>query len=213
MKTINVVLIEDHKLVLEGYKLLLEREKKVKIIAQYSQIATLKERFEAECSEANVVVLDLNMHRTPTIHLITWLVRAAPLAKILVCSSTDYPEVIALCLHNGASGYLTKAQGLSDLQNAITMVHEGQTYLPPQILHSTIRNLAKQWLWVLALTEQERHFLKLNKSILSYKDIATEMKKSIRTIENYRDDLYRKFQVSSRNGLISIAERFLILIP
>lgn len=129
--------------------------------------------------------------------------------KILMLSSYNSPITISKFLKNGASGYVLKQENPDNLRKAILQVHDGAMYLPQPLLRTLIstQQISMEKMWAMSISKKEYLFLSYCNSELTYKEIASKMFISPRTLEGYRDSLFRKLNVKSRIGLALYAAR------
>lgn len=129
--------------------------------------------------------------------------------KVLMLSSYKTPITISKFLKNGANGYILKEDPPGSLIDAIHHVYAGGAYLPDVMLkdvHSR-RRKSPDRLESYNISKKEYTFLSYCNSELTYKEIASKMFISPRTLEAYRDSLFRKLNVKSRTGLALYAEK------
>lgn len=129
--------------------------------------------------------------------------------KILMLSSYKTPITISKFLKNGANGYILKEDPPSSLIDAIQHVHAGGSYLPDVMLNDMMNHRYRKTeeLEPYNISKKEYTFLSYCNSELTYKEIASKMFISPRTLEAYRDSLFRKLNVKSRIGLALYAEK------
>jgi DNA-binding NarL/FixJ family response regulator len=121
---------------------------------------------------------------------------------VLTLSAFNHELSILKFLKNGADGYIVKGSNPDELQRAILHILAGGIYFPTE-LFTTIPTItaAEKIANVPALSPKEYTFLSHCSTDLTYKEIASKMNQSLRTIEGYRDSLFKKLQVNSRTGL------------
>jgi DNA-binding NarL/FixJ family response regulator len=128
--------------------------------------------------------------------------KSYPLVKVICLSPFINETLVADFLERGAQGILSKNADLSTLSMAIDTVSKNKTIVE----NRAIRNTDKQS--KVDFSERQMHFLHLCASDMSYKEIAAEMQLSYKTIDNYRDELFRKLNTRSRTGLALYAIRY-----
>lgn len=119
--------------------------------------------------------------------------------KVIILSCYQSPHIIAKFLRNGASGFISKNESPDIFIDAIHHVHNGCVYYPEVLLRQVPKYISEPR--CNTLTPREFEFLSLCATELGYKEIACRMNVSVRTIESYRDALFRKLQVKTRVGL------------
>lgn len=205
MKQITAVLADDHMLVREGLKILLEREGDIKVVAQAK---TGREAVElAKKFTPDVVVMDIGMPLLNGLEATRQIVKATPATKVIILSAHAEEEYIRQATVMGAAGYLVKDTTLTLLANIIRDVHKGKTFLSHPIFRS------REW------TNQPGHFRKRNINLTSReievlqliaegkanKQTADELGISIKTVEKHRQNLMKKLDIHDTAGLTRYA--------
>jgi DNA-binding NarL/FixJ family response regulator len=206
---VQVAVVDDHALLrkaivkfvdsFEEYKVLLEAGNGRGLIVELSKQIL-----------PDIILLDINMPVMDGYETAAWLKRHHPQIKILVLSMNSDEASIIRMLRIGAKGYITKNAEPEELKLALESVYTKNFYLSEFISGKVISGLNKDVDKAdepIALTEKEKEFLRLVCSELTYRDIATQMNISPRTVEDYRHSLFEKMQVKSRVGLVLYAIR------
>ena len=203
-KKIKVAIADDHTLL---------RKALGKLISSYENYTVL---FEAENgldvklniaqhSVPDIILLDVNMPGMDGFETVQWLHKNYPHIKVLALSMFSDEKIIIRMLRLGAKGYVLKNIEPDELQNALESVMKKDFYLPEYISGKIISGLNKDGdesdKQSIFLSEKEKEFLHLICSELTYKDIAVKLNLSPRTIDDYRNALFEKFNVKSRVGL------------
>jgi len=152
----------------------------------------------------DIVVLDINMPVMNGINTVSWLRSAQPEIKLIVLSTSDAPEKVLAMLKLGIKGYLLKSSEPYEYEQALKKVSHNDIYYPDFVtkyLLDTIHPPTDHN----KLNLREIEFLKLASSELTYKEIADQMRVSVRTVDGYRDQLFDKLHVKSRVGLVLYA--------
>ena len=197
---IKIVITDDHPLVTEGIKGILESFDNIEVLKTLSDGQELVEQF-AEL-DPDVVLMDLNMPRLNGLGATELLLEQRPDAKILVLSMHDSPEYISTAMRHGAKGYLLKDVPVDEIVEAIETVHAGGTYLctgsEQQLApdESTDRE---------PLTSREQTILLELASGKSNKEVAFDLDISVRTVETHRKNIKRKLGISTTAGLTRYA--------
>lgn len=160
----------------------------------------------------SVCIIDINMpimHGYDTVKLIK---QSYPTIRVLALSMYDEETNIIQMLRSGADGYVLKDSEPNVLAEAIRHVHRTGSYdseLITQDMRSTLKKKEEETNTTpIIISGKELEFLKLACTELTYKEIATTMEVSQRTIDGYRDRLFSKLGVKSRIGLVTYALRF-----
>ena len=208
-KKIQVAIADDHSLL---------RKALGKLVASFENYAVL---FEADNGRElkskilehiipDVVLLDVNMPDMDGYETMRWLYANHPQIKVLALSMFSDEKTIIKMLRLGAKGYILKNIDPDELKNALDSVMQKNFYLSEYISGKIISGLNKDVDKPpedVVLTEKEKEFLKLICSDNTYKDIATKMFVSPRTVDDYRNTLFDKLKVKSRVGLVMYAVR------
>jgi len=152
----------------------------------------------------HIVLLDSNMPVVNGIDTISWLRSSHPEIKIIVLSkSADPPKVLSM-FKLGIKGFLMKDAEAYEFEQALKKVLHNDIYYPDFVtryLLDAVNPVTDQQ----RLNSREIEFLKLASSELTYKEIADQMRVSVRTVDGYRDQLFEKLHVKSRVGLVLYA--------
>ena len=133
-----------------------------------------------------------------------WLKENYPEIRVIVLSMLQDPEKVLTMLKFGAKGYLLKDAEPFEFEQALQKVAVGEVYYPEFVTRLVINSFNENSTHV-NLQIRELEFIKLAASELTYKEIATQMCISIRTVDGYRDHLFEKLNVKSRIGLVLYA--------
>lgn len=202
---ISVVLMDDHQMVREGFRALLEREEDIEILAEASTV----EEAVTLTIEPDVIVADLLLEDDRGAEVVRRLRQAHPSAEILVLTMVDNPTDVQLCLAAGARGYLLKDTAAAQLVAAVRQVARHVDYLQPSlgVALATWREVPGQRRarGVTDLTLREREVLRLIALGHTNAEIATMASISVRTVENHRASIQRKLATGSRAELVQRA--------
>ena len=211
MKTIKILLADDHAFVRQGTRELLEQQEDLDVVAeadngrQAVQLA-LKER-------PDVVVMDFAMPELNGIEATRQIKAIAPSIKILVLTAYDSEQYIFAFLEAGAAGYLLKDVNVDELVRAIRSVNAGESMLHPAIARKVINHFSqseqKQTTGDLLeqLTEREVEVLHLAAKGMSNRDISRELSISIRTVQTHLSNIFNKLGVGSRTEAVVLGLR------
>jgi two-component system invasion response regulator UvrY len=147
----------------------------------------------------DIILLDVTMPVTDGFETANWLRQKYPQIKVLALSMLDNELVVIRMLKNGVRGYILKDCEPEELFNALHKVHDQGYYYNDLVTPKmNFQNLPPD---LVVLNPQELSFLKWTCTELTHKQIAHEMQVSPRTVDGYRDSLFRKLEVNSRVGL------------
>ena len=140
--SVSIVLVEDHKIVRQGVKALLEMDPYFKVIGE---AGTGSDGLQlAQTLKPDVLVTDLVMNGTNGIELTRKVKERCPNTCVIVLSMYDNNGYVYEALRCGASGYVLKGSGIDDLAQAIKTVASGRTYLSPPLTQEQVDRYAQQ---------------------------------------------------------------------
>lgn len=203
--SIRVVLADDHILVRQGLKSLLEREK-IQVVAEASdgqEVVRL-----TETHHPDIAVIDISMPILNGIDAARELGRSCPKTKAILLTQHEEDQYIREALQAGVKGYVLKNQVASDLMNAIQQVSRGQFYLSPGISRAVMEAYrTKSDGPADPLTARERQVLQLIAEGKSTKDAASLLGISVKTAESHRMRLMQKLDIHETASLVRYAVR------
>lgn len=206
--SICVLLVDDHKMLREGIKQLLEFDHDIVVSDQASSGTECKEYLSK--NKYDVVVLDVNLPDGSGIKMLPELKRIDRKAAFLVLTVHNEVEYLVDAMENGANGYILKDSGSSELIKAIKSVFLGERYIQGDLIPSYNARLLKME----ADSTKTKDITKREKQILvnialgkSNKDIADEFDISERTVKNHITSLFKKIGVSDRTQAAVFAIR------
>ncbi|TPN82227.1 response regulator transcription factor [Aquimarina algicola] len=204
MKKKTIVIVDDHLLFAQSLESLITRLDDYSVLAILKNGKELTQYFIHKRKKPDVVLLDIKMPVMDGVQTMQWLKENRPEQKVLALTMEDDEETIIKMIRGGARGYLLKDIHPENFEFALKMVVEQGFFYSGKISNALKNSDGAIWGNELhqKLTEKERKFLKYACSELTYKDIAEEMKISPKTIENYREAVFKKLEVKTRVGLV-----------
>jgi len=210
MKRITVLLAEDHMIVREGLRLLLEHEGDIEVVGEaqdgHQAVAMVKKLRPA------VVIMDIAMPLLNGLEATRQILKAVPDTKVIILSAHSDDAYVQRATELGAAGFLLKQTSSHDLSRAIREVQKGSTFFSPSIarrLHDREqkspdrRGLLKKK--VARLSSRELEALQLIAEGESNKQVADELGISIKTVEKHRQSLMQKLNIHDVAGLTRYA--------
>ena len=207
----RIVLADDHVLVRQGLKSLLERE-------HFQVMAEASDGQEAvkliETHHPDIAILDISMPTLIGIDAARGLSRSAPKTKVILLTQHEEEQYIHEALEAGVKGYVLKNQVANDLIQAIRQVCRGEFYLSPGISRAVMeayRNRSERP--ADPLTVRERQVLQLIAEGKSTKDTASVLGISVKTAESHRMRLMQKLNIHETASLVRYAVRRGLIQP
>ena len=209
---IGVMLVDDHAVVRMGFRLLLEGSADIKVVAEADSGEEACRKFPEV--RPDVVVMDISMPGIGGLEAIDRILAREPAARILVLSAHEDAKHARRVLKAGAAGYLTKRSAAEALMQAIRQVHQGKTFLEPEIAQQmAVQQVNGDRNPLDMLSEKEfKVFLALAQG-QSVAEIAVVMSLSPRTIGTHLYNIKQKLGASNSAELAIIAIRAGLLEP
>jgi len=199
---IKVFIVEDHMVVVEGIRSLLENERDIEVIGNAENGASCIRFFQT--NTADVILMDINLPDMSGIDLCKVIRENYPGIMVLALSTFNQGTYISKMMESGANGYLLKNAGRHEIIQALHDVVKGKTYLSfeaGQALKSAILSNPQQPL----LTKREKEILLLITEGLTNIQIGEKLFISIDTVESHRKNLYSKLGVKNTAMLMRYA--------
>ena len=196
---ISVLLTDDHKMLREGIKQLLEFDPEIKVTAQASTGEECLSLLSADSFD--VVILDINLPDCSGIKLLKQIKEDFPRLYVIMLTVHDETEYLVDAVDNGADGYILKESGSDLLISAIKYVSKGERFIQPNLIPSLNARLLKrdnERNRSRDITKREKQMLKSIALGKTNKDIAEEYDISERTVKNHLSSLFKKIGVSDR---------------
>lgn len=188
---IRILLVDDHAVVREGYRRLLESTGRMTVVAE---AANADDAYAAYLNHApDLVILDISLPGTSGFEVLRRVLARNPRALILVFSMHEDPVYVKRALDGGARGYLSKASAPENMLAAVIAITGGQTYVPPALQEVLARSRCEQQSGSLdQLTEREFEILRLMATGYDATEIAEALFVSTKTVANYQTAIRHK---------------------
>lgn len=211
MKKINILLVEDHALVMESIHQSLEREAGFTVVGEASDGEEAVKM--ARELKPDVIVMDISLPKINGIEATKQIKALQPSAIILGLTAYDYEQYVFPLLDAGAAGYLLKDISSRELIDAIKTVYRGEAVLHPTIARKVLeryrqtKERKERGSELDSLTDRETAVLKMAAKGMSNSEIADELCLSVRTIESHLGSIFNKLGVGSRTEAVIEAMR------
>jgi two-component system nitrate/nitrite response regulator NarL len=202
-RSISVVIVDDHPLVLEGLRAVLQTYQHIKVAGTAPAVAQGLEI--AAAHEPDIVLLDVNLPLVSGIDAIEFFRSAIPSTRVLILSMHDSRDYISASVLKGAHGYILKDVPNEEIVAAIETVAGGGTYFSAGVSDVLLERKHSEDKQVLPITAREREILALLAAGRSNRDIAGLLELSVATIETHRKKIKRKLGLSTTAELTRIA--------
>jgi NarL family two-component system response regulator LiaR len=209
MRKIKILLAEDHVVVREGTKKLLESQPDFEVVGEAGdgeEAVELTKQLHPE-----VVIMDITMPKLSGIEATKQIKVLCPTAAVLVLTGYDYDEYVFALIEAGAAGYLLKEATGDELIEAIRLVKAGEPAVHPRIMRKILDHLRTpvqepaEIPTAESLTEREMEVLKWAVKGMSNKEIADALCLSVRTVQAHLQNIFNKLGVGSRSEAIVYA--------
>jgi DNA-binding NarL/FixJ family response regulator len=204
---IRVVLADDHALVRQGIRSLLEKLIDIEVVGE---AVDGREALElSKTTQPDIVLMDIMMPGLNGLEAVNRMKNECPTARVIMLSVHAGEEYFRQALDSGAAGYLLKDADRMELELAIRTVMRGEIYLTPTVAKYTVdayRQRKDGYEGPLAcLTSRQKEILQLIAEGYANKDIAKRLDLSPRTVETHRAELMERLDIRDVPGLVKIA--------
>jgi len=201
MRPIRVVIVDDHAMVAESLKRLLEAEHDMQVVALAVSVAGAIEA--ARMCQPDVMVMDYGLPDGDGVSATTVIRNELPQMKVLLLTGASSADIVAAALDAGCVGYVEKTNAAASLTSAIRSVHAGEAVLPQAKLGRLLARGDARSDGV--LTKREREILTRVEGGASNKAIAAELTVSLNTVRTHVQSILRKLGAHSKLEAVSMA--------
>lgn len=199
MKKIKILLVDDHSLVRQGLKQILELEGDLEVIGQVGdgEEAIVK----AQTLKPDVILLDINMPKLNGIHTLRRLKDIDSTIKVIMLTFYEDKEYLFETINLGANGYVLKDAESDSLIKAVRDVYSGNSYIHPSIATDLVKefnNRSTKEDDDMKLTKREYEVLTLIAEGLNNKEIGCSLYISEKTVKNHVSNIFKKINVNDR---------------
>jgi len=209
---IRLILADDHKVVRDGLKRMLEQQDNIELIGEAENGQEVLDLLDGV--DADVILSDLNMPVMDGLELTEEVVKNHSNTKVIILTMLDEPHYIKKLMGSGAEGYLFKNSGVEEVVDAIEKVNEGNTYMSEEVTDSLAQYVIKRkksnpentkFGMKIELTKRELEVLELIIKEYSNQEIADELYISVRTVDAHKRNLIEKTGSRNLAGLVMYA--------
>ena len=205
---INVMITDDHSMIREGLKQLLELEGDFKVIAEAADGVECINKLEDVTPD--VLLLDINMPNMNGLEVLQKMKEKRIKVKVLVLTIHSEVEYLLKAVDIGVNGYLLKDSESAELKKAITAVVNGENYIQPSlipVLNAKMIDRDSDAVKIESLTKRELEVLKNLSYGMYNKEIAEKLDISERTVKNHISNIFKKIEVTDRTQAAVFAIR------
>lgn len=199
MEKIRVMITDDHSLIREGLKQLLEFDGSIEVVGEASNGVECLDKLN-EC-DPEVLLLDINMPEKNGIEVLKQMKADQSKVKVLILTVHNEMDYLMKAVDIGVDGYILKDSESSKLKKAIRAVRDGENYIQPSLIpamNSQLLNRDTDKDKLSSLTNRELEVLVQVANGMFNKEIATNLNISERTVKNHISNIFKKIDVSDR---------------
>lgn len=206
---IEIIIADDHMMIREGLKQLLELDGTMKVIAEANDgeecLNLLNKKIHPD-----ILLLDINMPKKNGIEVLEYIKQNKIPVKVLILTVHNEVEYLLKAVDIGIDGYLLKDSSYDELKETIDVIISGNTYIQPSLLpalNESMEDYALDKEKIECLTKRELDVLRLISEGCSNKKISDELTISERTVKNHISHIFRKIDVEDRTQAAVFAIR------
>ena len=200
---VRVMLADDHAVVREGYRRLLELEPDVRIVGECADGEAARAMLDANHGMADVLVLDLSMPGAGGLAVLRAAAESWPALRVLVFTMHDSPTLVTQALRAGAAGFVTKSSAPQVLVDAVRRVAAGER----PVLSPDVASLATTDPSNLPLAPREFEVFQLLVQGCSLEEVGRRLQLSVKTVANYQTLIRQKLGAATAIELLHVAQR------
>lgn len=216
MTNVKIALADDHKIVRDGIKTMLESQPEIDVVAEASNGKEILEKVEENLID--LVIMDINMPEMNGITATKELKDKHPNVRVLALTMSNDDLHVRQMIQAGASGYIMKSAGRKELKNAIETIMAGKHYFSDEATHSIMMDLVKgkgksTTPETVHITDRELEILELIVQEYTNQEIGEKLFISSRTVDAHRRNLLQKTGARNTAGLVKYAFQHNLISP
>lgn len=207
----KLVLVDDHKVFLQGMEALLSRSEEFEVLETFTDGLELM-RFLVEGNPPDVLLLDIEMKSISGVEVAENVLKQYPSVRVIMLSTYFNEDFISHLMESGISGYLLKSTGFPELKEAINKVAEGSFAFSPEVMEVIVKGFGPKERRAnpgdsdsSPLTDREVELIRLIANELTMKEIAGKLFLSEHTVKTHRKNIMAKMDVKNTAGMIKKA--------
>ncbi len=205
MDNIKILIADDHQMILDGFRMLLDQEEGLEVIAEAMDGEQVIEEAR-KAQELDVIILDINMPKKDGIEVTKILKTEFPEVSILIVTMYNRKEFIRNLMEVGVDGYILKNSGKKELVNAINALSQGEPYFGKEITRTIMKSYQKNRIFdspmEIELTSREKEIIQLIGEGLNTNEIGERLFLSAHTVNTHRKNILSKLNVKNSVGMI-----------
>jgi DNA-binding NarL/FixJ family response regulator len=208
MSVINIIIADDHQIMLDGVKNILLQDASMHVMAEANNGQEAYEKIAAQAENIHLLITDISMPLLSGTQLCRMVKDSFPHIQVLILSMYNSSTAVKEAVLAEADGYILKNAGVTELRKAIHRIINGGTYFADDIvplLYNQYHHEKQQQENLSLLTAREREILALIVKEMTSEEIASELHISKKTVDNHRQHLLEKTGCKSTVGLVKFA--------
>lgn len=202
----EIAIVDDHQLFTKSLEMMVNSFENFKVTLEVHSGAELQQKIGLLPRLPDILLLDVSMPDMNGDKVAVWMSNHYPSVKIAAVTTDDTDKCILSMIKAGCCSYMLKNVHPIELEKGLMEIAE-KGYYNADATNINFRRLIDAHNQEISLTEKERRFLQLACSDDTYKQIASKMEVSFRTVDGYRDSIFKKLNVESRTGMVLEAVR------
>jgi DNA-binding NarL/FixJ family response regulator len=215
MPTTNLMIVDDHQVLIDGIRALLEKTEGIAIPHQALGGKSALETLAAHHAEVDLIILDINMPDMNGFEVCQEIKKRYPGKKVLTLTMHEEPGFISKMVKAGTDGYVLKSAGKEELLSAISSIMSGEKHFGKEVTDSLLQGMQgkkpTRSQYIPKLTRREKEVLQLIIQECSTEEIASKLYISDTTVISHRKSLLRKLNVKNAAGLVRAAYEYNLL--